>query len=54
MSTLGEIAVSTMLIPQLICATVIDAFGIMGTEKLAFGWNKYFGAVIMFVGGLVF
>ena len=54
MSTLGEFAVSTMLIPQLICATVIDAFGIMGTEKLAFGWNKYFGAVIMFVEVLVF
>ena len=54
MSTLGKIVVSTMLIPQLICAAVIDAFGITGTEKLAFGWNKYLGAVIMIVGVLVF
>ena len=52
--TSPAIAVSTILISQLICAAVIDAFGIMGTEKLAFGWNKYLGAVIMIVGVLVF
>ena len=52
--TSPAIAVSTILVSQLICAAIIDAFGIMGTEKLAFGWNKYLGAVIMIAGVLLF
>ena len=52
--TSPAIAVSTILVSQLICAAVIDAFGIMGTEKLAFGWNKYLGAAIMIAGVLLF
>ena len=52
--TSPAIAVSTILVSQLICAAVIDAFGIMGTEKLAFGWNKYLGAAIMIAGVLIF
>ena len=52
--TSPAIAVSTILVSQLICAAIIDAFGIMGTEKLAFGWNKYVGAAIMIAGVLIF
>ena len=52
--TSPAIAVSTILVSQLICAAVIDAFGIMGTEKLIFGWNKYLGAAIMIAGVLLF
>ena len=52
--TSPAIAVSTILVSQLICAAIIDAFGIMGTEKLAFGWNKYLGTVIMIAGVLIF
>ncbi|MBO5744095.1 MAG: DMT family transporter [Clostridia bacterium] len=52
--TSPAIAVSTILVSQLICAAIIDAFGLMGTQKLAFGWNKYLGAVIMIAGVLIF
>ena len=34
------LAVATILIAQLATAAAIDAFGIMGTEELAFGWSK--------------
>ena len=46
------IAVSTILISQLLVAAIIDAFGIMGTEKVAFGWNKYVGLALM-IGGMI-
>ncbi len=46
------IAVSTILISQLLVAALIDAFGLMGTEKAAFGWNKYVGLALM-IGGMV-
>ena len=52
--TSPAIAVSTILVSQLICAAVIDAFGLMGTQKLAFGWNKYLGALIMIAGVILF
>lgn len=52
--TSPAIAVATILVAQLICAAIIDAFGLMGTEKLAFGWNKYLGAAIMIGGVLLF
>ena len=48
------IAVSTILIAQLFTAALIDAFGIMGTEKMAFGWNKYCGLILMLAGVLLF
>ena len=32
----------------------IDAFGIMGTEKLAFGWSKWAGLALMTGGVLLF
>lgn len=52
--TSPAIAVSTILVSQLICAAIIDALGLMGTEKLIFGWNKYVGAAIMIAGVLLF
>lgn len=52
--TSPAIAVSTILVSQLICAAIIDAMGLMGTEKVAFGWNKYLGALIMIAGVILF
>ena len=47
-------AVSAILIAQLFTAAVIDAFGLMGTEKEAFGWNKSVGLALMVGGMLLF
>ena len=44
----------TLLIAQLSAAAAIDAFGIMGTEKLAFGWSKWAGLALMTGGVLLF
>lgn len=46
------LAVSTILISQLLVAAIIDAFGIMDSQKIAFGWNKYV-ALAMMIGGVV-
>ena len=48
------VAVSSILIAQLITAALIDAFGLMGSEKLAFGWNKYCGIVLLLIGVILF
>ena len=48
------VAVSVILISQLLVAALIDAFGLMGSEKLAFGWNKYVGIAVMCGGMLLF
>lgn len=50
--TSPAIAVSIILIAQLFVAALIDAFGIMGTEKVPFLWNKYIGLILM-IGGVV-
>lgn len=50
--TSPAIAVSVILIAQLLVAAVIDALGIMGTEKMPFLWNKYIGLGLM-VGGVI-
>ena len=47
-------AVSVILITQLLTAAVIDAFGLLGTEKAAFAWNKYAGLGLMTGGMLLF
>ena len=47
-------AVSIILITQLLVAAIIDAFGIMGTEKVPFTWNKYTGLAVMIAGMLLF
>lgn len=48
------LAISVILISQLLVAALIDAFGLMGSEKVAFGWNKYVGLALMTGGMLVF
>lgn len=48
------IAVSVILISQLLVAALIDAFGLMDSEKIAFTWNKYVGMVLMIGGVLLF
>ena len=46
------VAISVILISQLFVAAMIDAFGIMGSEKTAFTWNKYLG-LLMMIGGVI-
>jgi len=48
------VAISTILISQLLVAALIDAFGILGTEKVAFHWTKFAGIALMIGGVLVF
>ena len=48
------VAVSVILIAQLLVAALINTFGIMGTEKEEFGWNKYVGLALMIGGMLLF
>ena len=46
--------ISIILIAQLLVAAVIDAFGLFGSEKMAFGWAKYAGLGLMIAGVLLF
>ena len=46
------VAVSVILIAQLLSAGIIDAFGIFETEKIAFHWTKIIGLLLM-TGGVV-
>ena len=48
------VAISVILISQLLVAAVIDCFGMMGSEKLAFSWTKLVGLGLMIGGVLVF
>ena len=48
------LAISVILLSQLLVAALIDAFGLMGCEKVAFGWNKYVGLAVMCGGMLLF
>ena len=48
------LAISIILISQLLIAAVIDAFGLMGSDKVAFGWSKYVGLALMTGGMLLF
>ncbi|MGM9937542.1 MAG: DMT family transporter [Candidatus Ornithomonoglobus sp.] len=48
------IATSTILIAQLVMAALIDAFGWMDSEKIAFDWTKYVGIALMLGGVLLF
>ena len=48
------LSISIILISQLLIAAVIDAFGLMGSEKVAFGWSKYVGLALMMGGMLLF
>jgi len=46
------IAVSVILVSQLLVAAIIDAFGLMESEKAAFGWEKFAGLALM-IGGVI-
>ncbi|MDL2225836.1 DMT family transporter [Eubacteriales bacterium OttesenSCG-928-M02] len=46
------VAISIILISQLLVAAIIDAFGLLGAEKVAFHWTKYIGVALM-IGGVV-
>lgn len=48
------VAVSIILISQLLVAAMIDAFGWFGSERIAFGWQKYAGVALMAGGVLLF
>ena len=48
------VAISVILVSQLICAALIDAFGLMDSEKVAFTWNKYVGVAGMIASVLLF
>ena len=48
------VAISVILISQLTVAALIDAFGLMGSEKVAFTWSKYVGLALMTGGMLLF
>lgn len=48
------VAISIILISQLLVAALIDAFGLMGSEKIAFGLNKFAGLAVMCGGMLLF
>jgi transporter family-2 protein len=47
-------AVTVILVSQLLVAALIDAFGIMGSEKVPFTWRKYAGLIVMTAGVLLF
>lgn len=54
-STLGpSFAISLMVISQLSFATIIDTFGLFGTDKTRFDFTKLLGIVIMIIGVIVF
>ena len=46
------VAVSAILISQLLVAALIDAFGWMGQEKVAMGVKQFLGLALM-LGGVV-
>lgn len=48
------VSVSIILIAQLLVAAAIDAFGLFGTEKVAFLWTKWLGMALMISGVIVF
>lgn len=48
------VAVSIILITQLLTAAAIDAFGLFGIEQTAFTWNKWVGMALMISGVLLF
>lgn len=48
------ISISIILISQLTVAAIIDAFGLLGTEKVAIGFTKILGFVLMVAGVVLF
>ena len=50
----ATVAVSVILISQLLTAAIIDALGLFETQKVAFGLYKYIGLALMIAGVLLF
>ena len=50
----ATVAISTILIAQLLVAAAIDAFGWMGQDKLAMGAKQCIGLALMLGGVVVF
>lgn len=48
----ATVAISAILIAQLLVAALIDAFGWMGQERVAMGFRQYLGLALM-LGGVV-
>ena len=48
------VAISVILISQLLVAAAIDAFGWFGQEQTPFGWTKYLATAMMVGGVLLF
>jgi len=48
------VAISVILISQLLVAALIDAFGILDSERIPFCWQKYSGIALMVAGVLLF
>ena len=48
------VAISIILISQLLAAAMIDAFGWFGSERVAFDWRKFAGVALMAGGVLLF
>lgn len=46
------VAISIILISQLLVAAVIDYFGLLGSEKVSFDWTKFAGIGLM-IGGVI-
>ena len=54
-SLLGaSLSTTLMVIAQLFFATIIDTFGLFGTEKIPFDLTKIAGLAIMIVGVIIF
>lgn len=47
------VAISTILLSQLTVAALIDAFGLLGTDRLPFTWQKLLGTGLMVAGVLL-
>lgn len=52
--TSPTVAISIILISQLITAALIDGFGIMDTPKVPFKWTQIAGVILMIAGVVVF
>ena len=48
------VAISAILISQLLVAALIDAFGLFGAERVSFGGTKFLGLGLMAAGLLIF
>ena len=49
-----SVATSIILVAQLTVSALIDAFGLMGSEKIPLHWNNYTGFLLMIAGVLIF